>query len=189
LEKKLGNVPSVPKFVPKSESTSTARYYDSTVGRFITEDPISFAGGIDFYAYTLNNPVNWIDPFGLEVQECRRPVRAPFAGDTPHTFVYSTQTGTGYGLGPKNNVWGAIDTLSGGKVPGGIERDYPYDPSGKIKPQYSCSTYSNDRCFENCINRRALDATRTPPSYQLGVYQCDTWANDIERQCTKECKK
>jgi RHS repeat-associated protein len=26
-----------------------ARYYDPTVGRFISEDPIKFKGGIDFY--------------------------------------------------------------------------------------------------------------------------------------------
>ena len=64
-----------------------ARYYDQNSGRFINEDPIHFSGGIDFYVYTLNNPVNLIDPFGLEVQECRRPLHAPFTGDTPHTFI------------------------------------------------------------------------------------------------------
>src|SRR6266705_1931807 len=29
-----------------------ARYYDSQLGRFISEDPIRHAGGIDFYAFT-----------------------------------------------------------------------------------------------------------------------------------------
>lgn len=42
-----------------------ARYYDPRIGRFISEDPIGFEGGINFYAYVLNNPVNSIDPFGL----------------------------------------------------------------------------------------------------------------------------
>ena len=163
-----------------------ARYYDPSVGRFISEDPIRFWGGIDFYAYTLNNPVNWIDPFGLEVQECRRPVNAPGAGDTPHTFVYSTQTKTGYGLGPKPG-WDILSPWS--RVPGSIEHDYPYDPSGKLKPHYDCSKVSDDKCFEDCVNRKAKDATRRPPSYNLGVYQCDTWVNDIERQCRQECKK
>ena len=82
------------------------RYYDQNVGRFISEDPINFRGGIDFYAYTLNNPVNWIDPFGLEVQECRRPIKVPGAS-TPHTFLYSTESGTGYGLGPASG-WGLL---------------------------------------------------------------------------------
>lgn len=35
-----------------------ARYYDPEIGRFITEDPIGFAGGINFYAYVENNPEN-----------------------------------------------------------------------------------------------------------------------------------
>ncbi len=42
-----------------------ARYYDATVGRFLTEDPISFGGGSNFYLYTLNNPINFTDPSGL----------------------------------------------------------------------------------------------------------------------------
>jgi uncharacterized protein RhaS with RHS repeats len=43
-----------------------ARYYDQKVGRFVTKDPISFAGGdVNLYAYVLNNPVNLIDPDGL----------------------------------------------------------------------------------------------------------------------------
>jgi RHS repeat-associated protein len=161
------------------------RYYDQNVGRFISEDPINFRGGIDFYAYTLNNPVNWIDPFGLEVQECRRPLKVPGV-TTPHTFLYSTDSGTGYGLGPASG-WDALTPWS--RVPGSIEKDYPYDPSGKLKPHYECSKVSDDNCFEKCVNQKAQDATRKPPSYNLGVYQCDTWANDIERQCTQQCKK
>lgn len=42
-----------------------ARYYDSTAGRFESEDPISFRGGTDFYKYAENNPINLIDPLGL----------------------------------------------------------------------------------------------------------------------------
>ena len=40
------------------------RYYDPQVGRFISKDPIGFAGGLNFYAYAPN-PVGWVDPFGL----------------------------------------------------------------------------------------------------------------------------
>ena len=44
-----------------------ARYYDPELGRFITSDPIGFWGGINFYAYCLNNPVNWVDPETMEI--------------------------------------------------------------------------------------------------------------------------
>jgi len=43
-----------------------ARYYSPTLQRFVSEDPIGFAGGqTNFYAYVWNSPTNWIDPFGL----------------------------------------------------------------------------------------------------------------------------
>jgi len=43
-----------------------ARYYDPSAGRFLNEDPIAFGGGIDFYRYVVNSPVNKIDPRGLQ---------------------------------------------------------------------------------------------------------------------------
>jgi hypothetical protein len=42
-----------------------ARYYDPKIGRFISEDPISFLGGINFYTYVEGNSVNLTDPSGL----------------------------------------------------------------------------------------------------------------------------
>ena len=43
-----------------------ARYYDAETGRFISEDPIGFAGGdVNLYGYVQNNPVMFIDPEGL----------------------------------------------------------------------------------------------------------------------------
>ncbi len=40
------------------------RYYDPQVGRFISEDPIR--SGMNWYVYANNNPVNYIDPLGLD---------------------------------------------------------------------------------------------------------------------------
>ena len=42
-----------------------ARFYEPSVGRFLSEDPIGFNGGINFYAYVGNNPINANDPMGL----------------------------------------------------------------------------------------------------------------------------
>jgi len=41
------------------------RAYDSEEGRWLSRDPIGEEGGINLYGYVANNPVRWVDPFGL----------------------------------------------------------------------------------------------------------------------------
>ncbi|MFQ5656704.1 MAG: RHS repeat-associated core domain-containing protein [Candidatus Methylomirabilales bacterium] len=41
------------------------RYYSPALGRFISEDPVGFLGGGNFYAYVGNNPCTFVDPLGL----------------------------------------------------------------------------------------------------------------------------
>jgi RHS repeat-associated protein len=43
------------------------RYYDPSTGRYISQDPIGFAGGISLYGYVGQNPIGGIDPTGLWV--------------------------------------------------------------------------------------------------------------------------
>ncbi|WP_305076266.1 RHS repeat domain-containing protein, partial [Methylobacter sp. BlB1] len=45
------------------------RYYDPQAGRFIHQDPIGLAGGVNLFQYAVN-PVNWIDPLGLTGKDC-----------------------------------------------------------------------------------------------------------------------
>ena len=40
------------------------RYYDPSIGRFITEDPAR--DGYNWYVYCSNNPIRYVDPNGLE---------------------------------------------------------------------------------------------------------------------------
>jgi RHS repeat-associated protein len=67
------------KFTQKERDNETgldyflARYYASTQGRFTTPDPLLASGTIydpqtwNRYAYTLNNPLRFVDPTGLYV--------------------------------------------------------------------------------------------------------------------------
>ncbi len=42
------------------------RYYHPGIGRFTTEDPIGFEGGINLYRFVENNPVNFTDLYGFK---------------------------------------------------------------------------------------------------------------------------
>lgn len=64
------------------------RYYDPITGRFTTKDPIGVDGGLNSYAYTNNNPVNYTDPEGLVRVEIRVTTSAApdFTGGS-HAFL------------------------------------------------------------------------------------------------------
>jgi len=42
-----------------------ARYYDYYTGRFLQPDPAGYTDGLNLYAYVGNNPLAYVDPFGL----------------------------------------------------------------------------------------------------------------------------
>jgi RHS repeat-associated protein len=42
------------------------RVYHPSLGRFVQADPIGFDGGVNFYAYCHNDPLNRLDPYGLD---------------------------------------------------------------------------------------------------------------------------
>lgn len=71
-----------------------ARYYDPVLKRFISEDPIGLAGGMNFYGYVGGAPTAFVDPMGL----------------SPHS------NGGGNGGGSGQSCDGCTDDPSG-KVP------------------------------------------------------------------------
>ena len=47
----------------------TYRYYDPIIGRWINRDPIGNSSDINLYSYCANNPISFIDIFGLSPQQ------------------------------------------------------------------------------------------------------------------------
>jgi len=41
-----------------------ARWYDSNIGRWLSKDPVGLEGGLNFYVFCGNDPVNFVDPWG-----------------------------------------------------------------------------------------------------------------------------
>lgn len=113
-----------------------ARYYDPVIGRFLSVDPVTLLdngnpGNFNRYAYTLNDPINLIDPNGEcstdpdtpEPQQCKNPKDLDTSkegkdaiadnengpGNTAHLTVYpdsagNPTVGTGYLVKPSDKL-------------------------------------------------------------------------------------
>lgn len=117
-----------------------ARYYAPDTGRFVSEDPGRFPGGINFYVYVENDPVGFVDPFGFcPWQIHSRPLKGlPLF---PHYYFYNTQTGKSIGLGPADGVtW---NTALGNPVDGAWEtNEKPGHDDGDV-PEWGCNCVDN----------------------------------------------
>ena len=40
------------------------------MGRYLNTDPIKLPGGVNLFSYVANNPLYWIDPYGLFKKKC-----------------------------------------------------------------------------------------------------------------------
>jgi RHS repeat-associated protein len=88
-----------------SASYYRARYYDPNPGRFVSEDPISFWGGIDFHAYVRNSSANYSDPTGTKIQICSRggwQNILPNGGFANHAYFLDPRNGRNCGRGPQS---------------------------------------------------------------------------------------
>jgi RHS repeat-associated protein len=90
-----------------------ARDYDAGVGRWLAKDPIRFEGGdTNLYAYCGNDPVNCVDPYGLQAQ-------LNLFDPSDSAFVKALMIPPGitndvYGHGGDRGMWGGF-TINGGK--------------------------------------------------------------------------
>ena len=124
-----------------------ARYYDQVAGRFLSEDPIGFLGGVNFYTYVMNNPVNFVDPSGLYCvfQQttgrmtcypwCVEKVESSRACQEPGPDAYYNEQGySGKGPGQNNPWW--QDVRDVGVIPRGLWRivGEPYNREGGTGP-------------------------------------------------------
>lgn len=93
-----------------------ARYYDSVPGRFLTEDPIGFKGGLNFYRSVFNSPIGLTDPMGLspsDVQRIKDLCKKCTKSLTDSGLRMNGGSGDGLGVIPALIVGGINDLRSG----------------------------------------------------------------------------
>jgi RHS repeat-associated protein len=131
-----------------------SRYYSPELQRFISEDPIGFAGGdVNLYSYVHSNPVNFVDPLGLAIWICNRKTKA---GIGNHAYLYNDRDKTCCGRDSAKNCTE--------KGPFGKDRD----SCRKIAD----SDGKEDQVMQCCRNTADSGAWRPP------VNDCHTAAGD-----------
>lgn len=119
-----------------------ARYYDPAMGRWISEDPIGVAGGLNLYQYAGNDPVGRRDPWGLLDPACNVIVEyftygtmtpSDVPGELPVIGVVSGRTETRVCTSPGMGGGGANVGFGG----------YAYHPGSSSESE---SGNDNDEC-------------------------------------------
>lgn len=88
-----------------------ARYYEPTTGRFLSEDPVGFKGGLDFYSYVLNEPTKLVDPSGLKCTQISPWMAIPAFSDGKLKPIFSVNAGDDWHV----KDWGIVS------IPGWVD--------------------------------------------------------------------
>jgi RHS repeat-associated protein len=141
-----------------------ARLYDAQLGRFISEDPIGIQSGINFYSYVGNNPINLIDPFGLQSTkaECALLLDS----------IISRARRIGYKLAKYNPV---ADFYGGAHYNDARSVTKPFSHYDGITAGQNRLMKDINRYIRNCLKRRPKDCDKDDPP-PPGVPE---WVEDI----------
>jgi type VI secretion system secreted protein VgrG len=152
------------------------RFYDPAVGRYISQDPIGLAGGVNLYEYA-GNPVDYIDPFGL-AQICNRPLKG--APKDIRLWGFGTDLGVYhehifYDDGSNQNIgYGQGGTFE--------ERDHEF-----INDKYRCQLWHPRNEFDDKVMRQAVKeeintGKWTAEKYNFITHNCQDFVTDVKKR-------
>jgi RHS repeat-associated protein len=101
-----------------------ARYYDPSTGRFLSEDPIGLAGGVNVYDYVMNNPLIGFDSWGLSMLVFDRATGNLYAFDKDNNWLFTCPAGNFTPRNYKPGHW------PNGRYPFWYFKAHPPDPNG-----------------------------------------------------------
>lgn len=148
------------------------RFFHFKLGRWLSRDPIGYRGGINLYAYVRSDPLNFLDPLGLDSSRCWRGALGGIA------FVGGLLL-VGAALAATSPLWGIAGIVAGGYaiVAGGTnlidaakdnpERYLPNNLGGFAGRNFDRALYPN--LPENFIGPFEMAITPIMPGTSIGL--------------------
>jgi RHS repeat-associated protein len=141
------------------------RDYDPGLGRYIQSDIVGLKGGTNTYSYALQNPIQYVDILGLDVNFC-------YYSDFP--------THIGFGIvGEDAKTQGFYPRRHRSPRGPGIVRPDPNPGDEPRECKTVVATPEQDKCMLACRERRKSN----PGTYNGVTRQC----TDFVRDCALEC--
>jgi len=143
-----------------------ARYYQPSLSRFVTEDPIGFASSdLNFYEYVGSAPTIYTDPLGLE--PCCGGFDCFLRCVATYRWDWKWLTGFNLGNAAGNAATGGTGRTGVGGVP-------PHSTSWQHKVGGALGGAAGSR-FGRAVGRGALIPTIAEGYYDIGVFLACSW--------------
>ena len=115
-----------------------ARDYDQRGGRFISEDPMGFDSGVNFYDYVKNRPLDSVDPLGLSTLVFDREGGLLYIYDAFGNLLAVCEA-------HNNAATGSVGIWPNGSYPYLYHKNHPPDPNGGFG-SYGIFVFSRPSC-------------------------------------------
>ncbi len=141
-----------------------ARNYHAGLGRFLEVDPARHLGGMNLYAYVQNDPLNFLDPFGL-FRFGKRPLSGapwiPGGSSNPIDNYFNTEISHEHGF---------FEDGSGENIGFGPDGRFTEDPTDK-------GYRYDDTYYDDALIREALG------NIGDGEYSLLGWGDPVKNNC------